>query len=121
MYQSLAAAVPKLLAGLRKNTSLFCFKVAGCAPSSIPPTPQETARCAGGWMQEVERLGFRNRFLPLIRATKEKLPPRGVWPRVLARVTILPDAIFEVLRSKPNLVTSAKDTGVPKKRKRSDE
>jgi hypothetical protein len=125
----LAAAAPKVLAGLRKNTSLFCFNVAGYAPFSVPPTPQETARCAGGWMQEVQGLGYRNRFLPLIRATKEKLPPRGVWPHALARVAILPDVIFEVLRSKPNLVPSedtegkeaAKDTGVPKKRKRSDE
>jgi hypothetical protein len=54
---------------------------------------------------------------------------RGVWPRALARVEILPDVIFEVLRSEPNLVPSedtegkeaAEDTGVPKKRKRGDE
>jgi hypothetical protein len=80
-------------------------------------------------MQEMERLGYRNRFLPLIYAPKETLPPRGVWPDALARVAILPDVIFGVLRSKPNLVPSkdaegneaAKDTGVSKKRKRSNE
>jgi hypothetical protein len=80
-------------------------------------------------MQEMERLGYRNRFLPLLRASKERLTPRGVWPHALARVAILPDVIFEVLLSKPNLVPSndaegkepAKDTGVPKKRKRGDE
>jgi hypothetical protein len=59
---------------------------------------------AGGWMQEMERLGYRNRFLPLIFAPIERLPPRGVWSRALSRVTILPDVIFEVLRSKPSLV-----------------
>jgi hypothetical protein len=64
-----------------------------------------------------------------MRASKEKLPPRGVWPRALARVAIVPDVIFEVLRSEPGLVPSveteskesAKDTCVPKKRKRDDE
>jgi hypothetical protein len=78
-------------------------------------------------MQEMERLGARNSFHPLIRAHKGKLMPRGVWPRALVRVATLPDVIYEVLRSKPNLVSSedadgkeaGEDTGVPKKRKRS--
>jgi hypothetical protein len=56
-------------------------------------------------------------------------PRGGVWPHALARIAKLPDVIFEVLRSKPNLVPSedtegkeaAKDTGVPTKRKRGDE
>jgi Ran GTPase-activating protein (RanGAP) involved in mRNA processing and transport len=100
----LAAAMPLLLVGLRKNTSLFCIHVANCAPSLVPPTIQETAKCAGDWMQEMERVGYRNRFLPLIRAPKERLTPRGVWPHALARVATLPDDIFEVLRSKPSLV-----------------
>jgi hypothetical protein len=125
----LASAMPLLLVGLRKNTSLFRIHVTDCAPSSVPPTPEDTAKCAGDWMQEMERLGYRNRFLPLIRAPKERLPPLGVWPRALARVARLPDVIFEVLRSKPSLVPSedtegkeaATDTGVPKKRKRGDE
>jgi hypothetical protein len=95
--------MPLLLAGLCKNTSLFRFQVASCAPSSVPPAPEETAKCAGGWMQEIERLGYRNRFLSLIRAPSERLPPRGLWPHALARVGKLPDVIFEVLRSKPNL------------------
>jgi Ran GTPase-activating protein (RanGAP) involved in mRNA processing and transport len=102
----LASAMPLLLAGLRKNTSLFRFRVVNCAPESAPPTPAETARCAGGWMQEMERLGYRNRFLPLICAPKERLPPLGVWPHALAAVATLPDVIFEVLRSKPSLVPS---------------
>jgi Ran GTPase-activating protein (RanGAP) involved in mRNA processing and transport len=129
----LTSTMPLLLAGLRKNTSLFRFHVADCGPYSVPPTPEEMAKCAGGWMQEMERLRYRNLFLPLIRAPKERLPPRGVWPHALARVATLPDVIFEVLCSKPNLVPSedtegkeqeeeaAEDTGVPKKRKRGDE
>jgi hypothetical protein len=80
-------------------------------------------------MQEMERLGYRNCFFTLTRAPKERLPPRGVWPRALAQVAALHAVIFEVLRSKPNLVPSedtdgkeaAKDTGVPTKRKRVDE
>jgi Ran GTPase-activating protein 1 len=129
----LVSAMPLLLVGLRKNKSLFRFLfrfyVADCAPSSVPPTPEETAECAGDWMQEMESLGYRNRLLPLIRAPKERLLPRGVWSHALARVASLPDVIFEVLCSKPSLVPSedtegkeaAKDTGVPKKRKRGDE
>jgi Ran GTPase-activating protein (RanGAP) involved in mRNA processing and transport len=125
----LASAMPLLLAGLRKNTSLLRFHVANCGPDSVPPTAEVTARCAGSWMQEIERLGYRNRFLPLIRARKETLPPSGVWPLALARVATYPDVIFEVLRSKPTLVPSgdmegkeaAEVTGVPKKRKCSDE
>ncbi len=57
------------------------------------------------------------------------LPPLGVWSHALAQAATLPDVIFDVLRSKPNLVPSedtdgkeaAKDSGVPKKRKRGDE
>jgi hypothetical protein len=76
---------------------------------------------------------YRNSFRPLIRAPKERLPPRGVWSHALitARVvTFVPDVIFEVLCSKPSLVVpsgdaegkeAAKDTGVSKKRKRGDE
>jgi hypothetical protein len=62
-------------------------------------------------MQEMERLGYRNRFLPLLRAPKERISPLGVWPRALAQVVTLPDAIFEVLRSKPNLVPSEDKEG----------
>jgi hypothetical protein len=125
----LASAMPSLLTGLRKNTSLFRFHVTGCAPYSVPPTHEQTARCTGGWMQEMERLGYRNRFLPWLRVPKERLPPLGVWPRALARVATYPDVIFEVLRSKPKLVPSqdmegkeaAEDTGFSKKRKHDDE
>jgi hypothetical protein len=126
----IASTMPLLLAGLRQNTSLFRFHVAGCAPSAVPPASVETARLAGGWMQDMKRLGYRNRFLSLIRrAAKERLPPRGLWSHALARVTILPNVIFEVLRSKPNLVPSeetggkvaAKNTSVATKRKRGDE
>jgi hypothetical protein len=125
----LASAMPLLLAGLRENISLFRFHVANSAPYAVPPTPDDTAKCAGGWMQEMERLGYRNRFRPMIRAPKEWPPPLGVWPHALAPVAKLHDIIFEVLRSKPSLVPSedtggkgaAEDTGVPQKHKRDDE
>jgi hypothetical protein len=126
---SLALAMPLLLTGLGKNTSLFRFHVIGCVPSSFPPTPRETARCASGWMQEMERVGYRNGFIHLLHAPKEGLPPRGVWPRALSRVSTLPDVLFEVLRSKPSLMLSAdtedmeatEDTDIPKERKHGDE
>jgi Ran GTPase-activating protein (RanGAP) involved in mRNA processing and transport len=107
----LASAMPLLLEGLRKNTSLFRFHVANCAPSSAPPTTEDTARCAGGWMQEMERVGYRNRFLSMIRAPKESLPPLSIWPRALARVAALPDVICEVLRSIPSLMPSVDKDG----------
>jgi Ran GTPase-activating protein (RanGAP) involved in mRNA processing and transport len=107
----LASAMPLLLAGLRKNTSLFRFHVANCAPSSVPPTPAETAKCAGGWMPEMERMGYRNRFLSLIRDPTERLPPRGIWPHALARIATLPHIIFEVLGSQPKLVLSEDTEG----------
>jgi Leucine-rich repeat (LRR) protein len=44
----LASAMPLLMAGLRENTSLFRIHVANCSPSCVPPTREETARCAGG-------------------------------------------------------------------------
>jgi hypothetical protein len=54
----LASAMPLLLAGLRKNTSLlFCCYFDHCKNEFVPPTPEEKARCSGGWMQEMERLG----------------------------------------------------------------
>jgi hypothetical protein len=99
----LASTMRLLLAGLCKNTSLFRFHVAGGAPSSVPPTAEETARRTGGWMQEMERLGYRNRFLSFTRALEATHRPRGVWPHALARVAALPDVIFEVLRSQTQL------------------
>jgi hypothetical protein len=99
----LASAMPLLLAGLRKNTSLFRFHVAGGAPSSVPPSPEDTARYAGGWIQEMERLGYRNRFLSFIHTPEETHRPRGVWPHALARVATFPDAIFEAIRSQTQL------------------
>jgi hypothetical protein len=110
--QDLASAMPLLLVGLCKNTSLFRFHVADCKPRLVPRTTGETARYAGGWIQEMERLGYRNRCLHLIRTPREVLPPRGVWPHALARIATFPYVIFEALRSKPSLVPS-KDTGIP--------
>jgi Ran GTPase-activating protein (RanGAP) involved in mRNA processing and transport len=97
------SAMPSLLVGLRKNKSLIRFRVNECGSSSFFD-PSTTLGYEGDWTQEIERLGYRNRFLSLIRAPKETPPPLGVWPRALARVATLPDAIFEALRSKPSLV-----------------
>jgi hypothetical protein len=102
----LASAMPLLLAGLRKKTSLFRIHVVNCSLYSVPPITEHTTRCAGGWMQEMERLEYRNRFLTFIHTPDETRRPRGVWPHALARVATFPDAIFEVLRSKPSLMPS---------------
>jgi hypothetical protein len=53
---------------------------------------------------EIPTIGVPKPLSPLIRVPKERLPPHGVWPRALARLATLPDIIFEVLRTKPNLV-----------------
>jgi hypothetical protein len=103
----LVPALPLLLVGLRKNTSLFRFSIPNCAPSSVPPTTEETDKCAGGWIQEIERLGYRNRFLTFIPEETDR--PRGIWSHALARIATLPDVIFEVLRSKPSLVLPSED------------
>jgi Ran GTPase-activating protein (RanGAP) involved in mRNA processing and transport len=70
-YTGLASAMPLLLAGLRKNTSLLFFNVADCVSYFVPLRPAQTDRCAGGWMREMERLAYRNCFLPLIRTQKK--------------------------------------------------
>jgi hypothetical protein len=63
--------MPLLLEELRENTSLFRIQVAICAPALVPPRTEETARFAGGWMQEMERLGYRSRFLSFFDASAE--------------------------------------------------
>jgi hypothetical protein len=123
---ALTSAMPLLLAGFRKNTSLFRFLVTGCVPYSVPPTPEGTARFSGGWMQGMESLGYRNRFRSLIHIPKDTPPPRGFRSQALARQATFSDVVFEVLCSIPSLVPSktsggiegAKDMG---KRKRNDE
>jgi Ran GTPase-activating protein (RanGAP) involved in mRNA processing and transport len=107
--EGLGSAMPSLLAGLRKNTSLFCFHIEKTAPYFAPLLCGEAFRFAGGWMQEMECVGYRNRCLTLMRVPKDRLPPRCVWSHALAQVATRPDVIFEVLRSQPNLVPS-KDT-----------
>jgi hypothetical protein len=83
--------MPLLVAGLHQNTSLFLFHVADCAPLFVP---EEMAKFAGGWIQDMERVVYRTRFPPLIRAPKERLPPRGIRPHALAWVAPLPDVIL---------------------------
>jgi hypothetical protein len=105
-YTGLASTMPLLLAGLRKSTSLFRFHVADCAPLWVPPTSADTDKNDGGWMQETERLGYRNRVLPLTDATTESLSPCGICSHALTQVAKRPDVIFEVLRFIPSLVPS---------------
>jgi hypothetical protein len=70
----LASAMPLLLAGLRKNTSLFHFHATGCKPNLAPTTTEETVNCAGGWMQDMERLGRRKRGFHLVVSGLVRLP-----------------------------------------------
>jgi hypothetical protein len=99
--KGLASAMPLLLTGVRKNTSLFRIQVEICTTSLFPPTPEDMARCAGNWMQEMERLGYRNRFLNFKITPEESHRPHGVWPHVLARAATLPDVISDVLSPSP--------------------
>jgi hypothetical protein len=53
-------------------------------------------------MKEMERLGYRNCFLPSIRAPIERLPSHGMWSHALARVATYPDVIFRCSVPNPN-------------------
>jgi hypothetical protein len=117
-YKGRALAMPLLLVGLFKNTSLFRFHVTGCAPS-VAPLQVKAEPDAGNGAVAVPKP-----FFFLIREPQERHPLRDIWPRAFARVATLPDVIFEVLRSKPSLVPSEETgvkelveaIGVPKKR-----
>jgi Ran GTPase-activating protein (RanGAP) involved in mRNA processing and transport len=99
----LASAMPSVLEGLHKNTSLSRLNVSNCSPDEFPPTAEETSRCIGGWIQEMQCVGYRNSFLPLIRASVDNPAPDGIWSHSLAKVATLPDVVFHVLRAKPDL------------------
>jgi Ran GTPase-activating protein (RanGAP) involved in mRNA processing and transport len=103
----LAAAMPSLMEGLRKNTSLVQVDVVGCSPLVFPLTVGNMNQFAGDWMQEIQYLGYRNRFRPLVRASLGTGPPLGLLSHALAKVASFPDALLYVIRSKPNLVISA--------------
>jgi hypothetical protein len=109
--QGLASAMPSLLEGLRDNTSVVQFNVTNSTvfltdQVMLPPTDQDTAKYGGGWMAEMQYLGFRNHFISMIRAPLENAPPLGLWAPALAKVSMLPDVLFYVLRSKAAVVPS---------------
>jgi Ran GTPase-activating protein (RanGAP) involved in mRNA processing and transport len=103
---SFQSALPLLLDGFRKNTSVVEVTIGWCE--------------RGEWWQELKVLGQRNRFTPLLKASDppDASPQLGIWSRALAKVSTEPDVVFHVLHNKPKLVGSA---GGSKKRKRDDE
>jgi Ran GTPase-activating protein (RanGAP) involved in mRNA processing and transport len=106
---SFQSTLPLLLQGFQKNTSLVevNIDVAGF-------------RHRGEWLRELQFLGQRNRFTPLLKASDPPTtsPQLGIWSRALTKVATEPDVLFHVLRNKPKLVESA---GGSKKRKRDGE
>jgi Ran GTPase-activating protein (RanGAP) involved in mRNA processing and transport len=104
---SFHSTLPLLLEGFRNNTSLVKVTIDRCEP--------------GGWSQELQFLGQRNQFTPLLKASDppDVSPQLGIWSRALAKVATEPDVLFHVLCNKPKLVGSAADSS--KKRKRDDE
>jgi Ran GTPase-activating protein (RanGAP) involved in mRNA processing and transport len=103
-----STALPLLLEAFRKNTSLVKVTIVG---------PDVT----GDFLQEIQCLGHRNRFSPLLKASDppDASPQLGIWSRALAKATTEPDVLFYVLCNKPNLV--ARSGGDSKKRKRDDD
>jgi hypothetical protein len=104
---TLSTTSPLLFEGFRKNTSLVEVTIGeGGAPVIF--------------IQEINSLGHRNRFTPLLKASDQPStsPRLGIWSHALAKVATEPDVLFHVLRNKPKLVGS---TGGSKKRKRHDE
>jgi hypothetical protein len=87
-------AVPLLLEGFRKNTSLVEVTIGLDAPVDAPVDS----------LQEIKFLVHRNRISPLLT---DASPPLGIWSRALAKVATSPDVLFHVLRNKPKLVGSA--------------
>jgi hypothetical protein len=103
-------AIPMLLEGFRKNTSLVEVTILIGIPGRA---------YSGELSQELKFLGHRIRFTPLLKAsdpldTSLKL---GIWSRALAKVATEPDVLFHVLCNKPKLVGSASGS---KKRNRED-
>ncbi len=63
-------------------------------------------------MHEIQYLGFRNHFLPLLLENADPAPPLGIWSHALSKVATFPDALFRVLRSsKAAWVTSTNADG----------
>jgi Ran GTPase-activating protein (RanGAP) involved in mRNA processing and transport len=109
----LLSAMPSLVEGLRDNTSVVQFNITKITDNTLfgddpyfPLTEQDTAKYDGGWMKEIQYLGFRNRFISMIRVPLESAPPLGLWAPALAKVSKLPGVLFYVLRSKAALVPS---------------
>jgi hypothetical protein len=106
----LISTMPSLLEGLRANTSVIHFDIARSFHTLMddpyfPLTDIDTSKYSGGWMMEMQYLGFRNRFMSMIRPPLETAPPLGLWAPALAKVSKIPDVIFYVLRSKAALVS----------------
>jgi Ran GTPase-activating protein (RanGAP) involved in mRNA processing and transport len=99
----LASTMPSVLEALHKNTSLCRLNTSNWAPDEFPPTAEETSRCTGGWIEEMKYVGYRNSFLPLLRAPVNNPAIGGIWSHSLAKVATLPDVLFHVLRAKPDL------------------
>jgi Leucine-rich repeat (LRR) protein len=106
---SFQSTMPLLLEGFRRNTSLVKVHIDDIGCENME------------WSQELQFLGQRNRFTPLLKASDppDASPKFGIWSRALAKVATEPDVLFHVLRNKPKLVGSA--AGSSKKRKRDDE
>jgi Ran GTPase-activating protein (RanGAP) involved in mRNA processing and transport len=105
----LASAMPLVLEGVRDNTSLWRFNLSNWAPDEFPPTAEDTSKCAGGWMQEMQYFGYRNRFLPLVRAPSGNGAPRSLWSHALAKVATQPAVVYSYLRAGPDLVLKHQD------------
>jgi Ran GTPase-activating protein (RanGAP) involved in mRNA processing and transport len=101
---SFQSTMPLLMEGFRKNTSLVVVEV---------------HHSYGERSRELQFLGKRNRFTPLLKASDplDTSPQLGIWSRALAKVSTEPDVLFHVLCNKPKLVGS---TGGSKKRKHDD-
>jgi hypothetical protein len=113
MYYSgeLRSEMAEMYIGLRGNTSILQVTLEGGAPDTFPPSPEDEGRCGGRWMQGMQYIRDRNRFISLMRATIDNPPPRGLWSHALAKVATRRDILMYVLGSKPNLVASAFGAG----------
>jgi Ran GTPase-activating protein (RanGAP) involved in mRNA processing and transport len=102
------SAMPALLEGFRKNTSLHEVNIDGFEP--------------GEWSKELGFILYRNKFSRLIQdSDTDNRASLGLWPHALARVARRPDVLFHVLTSKAGLVRAKPKPGKASKKRKHDD
>jgi Ran GTPase-activating protein (RanGAP) involved in mRNA processing and transport len=102
------SAMPALLEGFRKNTSLHEVNIGGFGP--------------GKWSKELSFILYRNKFSRLIQdSDTDDRASLGRWSHALASVVTRPDVLFHVLTSKAGLIRAKPKSGKESKKRKHDD